>query len=453
MTESFSHPFEKELPYLLRHNRVGLHEGTARIKSHGTANSPLAKIMKAINAEKSKLEVADTVFHAKFFVPCTGNCVILLTNDSNQQLSNNFGKDLVVDGDSSDGSFRMVCPEYYVKVSQELRDKSSWAVIQPCNFPVEIQYGEPRPCSRVVAQINNFDFPYGHNSCEGSTPTKQIRVKGAGRDIEFCWRPERIHLRQLLDSEQIRSTSLVSFAFEATPSDTRDGILKMVHNIAGLCGIVMQQHTGTPVVEFIDHLGKPITRLLFDVVESKFDDRCILPVMHLPEDGLSQLFRQCFDNYVQLRESDDWKTLPYVIAVLEDAPYLEQKYIALMCAIEMFIRNSLVEKNICTRANAKKKQLNTLVNAARGPLRWDIPTFYTARDYYYRLRTAVAHGNRMLEGTDSHSVRLEFEKWRLFLIRRLLIRLGYTGRVNCAHRGSASTSAVNDFSQDQNSWR
>ena len=46
--------------------------------------------------------------------------------------------------------------------------------------------------------------------------------------------------------------------------------------------------------------------------------------------------------------------------------------------------------------------------------------------------------------------RRHFDKWRLFLFRRVLMRLRYTGQVVSPHKGWGSASAVGDFSEEHN---
>ena len=61
------------------------------------------------------------------------------------------------------------------------------------------------------------------------------------------------------------------------------------------------------------------------------------------------------------------------------------------------------------------------------------------------------HGGE-LPTKDSAEFRLLFDKWRLFLFRRVLIRLGYTGKVISPDKGWASSSDVDDFTEAHNSF-
>jgi hypothetical protein len=62
------------------------------------------------------------------------------------------------------------------------------------------------------------------------------------------------------------------------------------------------------------------------------------------------------------------------------------------------------------------------------------------------------HGDE-LPTADNAEFRRHFDKWRLFLFRRVLVRLGYTGQVVSPHKGWASGSAVGDFSEGHNCFK
>ena len=67
------------------------------------------------------------------------------------------------------------------------------------------------------------------------------------------------------------------------------------------------------------------------------------------------------------------------------------------------------------------------------------------------LRNAVMHGGE-LPTKGNAEFRLLFDKWRWFLFRRVLIRLGYAGKVISPHKGWASSSDVADFTEEHNSF-
>ena len=74
-----------------------------------------------------------------------------------------------------------------------------------------------------------------------------------------------------------------------------------------------------------------------------------------------------------------------------------------------------------------------------------------------RLPVPIELGAEFIHGeapptADNAQFRLMFDKWRLFLFRRVLIRLGYGGTVVSPHTGRESDSDVGDFSQEHNNF-
>ncbi len=94
--------------------------------------------------------------------------------------------------------------------------------------------------------------------------------------------------------------------------------------------------------------------------------------------------------------------------------------------------------------------LPKLIGEARDKLLWDVPNHYTEKERYRKVRNAVNHGNKLPH--DPAQIRHDFDKWHLFLLRRLLLRLGYDGKVASPQEGFASCSAVDEFSAEHNSF-
>jgi hypothetical protein len=151
-----------------------------------------------------------------------------------------------------------------------------------------------------------------------------------------------------------------------------------------------------------------------------------------------------------MQQTELWRRLPPLYAAIEDPPYLEQKYATLTMAVELFIRGSLIEGGHLSQAEAERKTLPDLVGLARKRLGWDMPGHYTKGEQYRRTRNAVDHGGALPH--DAEQVRADFDKWKLFLLRRLFIKLGFDGEVASPEKGWASSSPVGEFSEEHNSF-
>jgi len=129
-----------------------------------------------------------------------------------------------------------------------------------------------------VATINNFDFEYGNWPKGPKEPNCErfLRVEALGRPVEFAWRQDHDRLRQLLDAGLLPTTSLTTFSFSAWEGASDDDLTAFAHSIAGLCGIVARQHTGVPVLAFLDREGRVVKRLLGNAIESEFRPDYIL---------------------------------------------------------------------------------------------------------------------------------------------------------------------------------
>jgi hypothetical protein len=444
-------PLHEQETYLLRNCKLFAHSGLGKIKSHGASSHPMAKALDQWSKAAGKPSPSDHDFDCTFFVPPSGNAVILLRGELDARLSQNFGEGLTLTGTCSDGPFELSCPQYYVRATSEWKDDPAWAIAFPVNEAVRIRYGKERPIRRVHAIINNFDFEHGNVEFgqEKANRRQILRVEASGRLVDFAWRDGHDELALSVRAEIFNTTALTTFSFDAWDGASREDLANFAHNIASLCGIVARQHTGTPVITFVDAEDRPIERLVGNPVESSCRPKHVIRFLHFDE-GLPKLFRECFDEHVRMRACDLWDRLPFLCAAIEDSPYLEQKFATLMTAIELLIRSTLIEGGHMSEERANGLKLQSLVGEAKQKLGWDIPKHYTAKDRHSKWRNAVAHGNRLPEA--ARKFRHYLEKWHLFLLRRLLMRLGYSGDVASPQGGMASSSPVNDFTEEHNSF-
>lgn len=202
---------------------------------------------------------------------------------------------------------------------------------------------------------------------------------------------------------------------------------------------------------FVDVTGKPIKRLIIDAFESHFRKGYVLSHLELSR-GLPQLFTECFDNYCKMQKSERWRPLSHICKSILDPAFMEYKCSQLMAGLERLLRNSLIDKGLKTEKEAEKVMLLELVATARNKLGWDIPKHYTANDRVRLLRNAVAHGGSLPWPSDE--VTRDLQKWTLFLMRRVLLHLGFTGPVKSPDYQARlwTESKVDDFSESHNSF-
>jgi hypothetical protein len=224
-------------------------------------------------------------------------------------------------------------------------------------------------------------------------------------------------------------------------------LLLHANDIASLCTFAGGAAVGVAMVELTDAKGRLARRLIPQPVESRLRDHAVVPDFNRP-----RLFKETFGEHVRMRRSAlPWHKLASYCGSVEDSPYLEQKFASLMAASEFFMRTSLREDGMA-EGEVEEMTLVDLIGMTRHRLRWRTPKHYTAHDTTRKVRNAVAHGNEP-PLPDNTELRLLFDKWRLFLHRRVLIRLGYKGEIHAPHLGYYEWSDVADFREQRNSFR
>ncbi len=438
------YPFCSDADVAIRHPRMAAHFGQARIEVHGDPNNPLSELSRHLQRQSGQKEpdLADERFEAVCLVPACGAPLIMLRGPSTRRLGPNFGKMLTMSGVCPEGEFELVCPEYYVRLGSEDDAEPGWALAEPVNEPAVISYGATRPVIKVEAVINNFDFERGDSS---------LCVDADGKAVDFCRRAHHSQLKQLVAAGVLPTAAFNAFSFDAWDKAADTELMVFAQDVASLCSYAVGQHTGISVLTLSDSDERPVRRILVRPVQSRYRPGGIL-IQSQVIDGVKKLFQKCFAEHVRMRQSSlPWRRLPIMCACIEDAPYLEHKFAALMMAMEFFLKNVLFEDGHTPAEKVAEKTLESLISTARGFLRWDIPKHYTPKRLFPQLRNAVMHGGE-LPTVDADELRHTFDKWRLFLQRRVLMRLGYDGRVSSPEQGWASASQVNDFTERHNSF-
>jgi hypothetical protein len=382
---------------------------------------------------------------AEFILPAEGGPVVAFS--PGEALSNNFASDLRIRGNHEFGPFQIHCPVCYTRKPM-VGVNDGWSLVSPINQPVTIEYGDSRPTTMVRALLNNFDYEVGDavvSNGEFSRVGTPISVELSGRSAEFRRRYDHDELLSLVQAGLLRSATLTECAFDAR-GDSIGDLLRLAEDVATLCTFAAGATIGIAMLDCLDMTGAVVRRVVTQPVRSRYQSQPIIADFNLP-----RLFKESFAAHILMRRSQlPWRKLPTYCGSLEDLPYLEQKFAALMMAIEFFMRTCLLEGGMAS-AMVARLDFNELVGATRKHLRWDIPRHYAPGRTTRLLRNAVMHGGEV-PTKDTSEFRLLFNKWRLFLFRRILIRIGYQGEVVSPHKGWESSSAVGDFSEEHNSF-
>ena len=290
------------------HNAVGLrefanlslHTGKATLGRFDGHDHAFAEFYRRMIPDAPTL--SEVEFDAAFLMPAAGECLIFLQSPANFRLARNYGRDLRITGQSSDGPFTLTCDELYVQAEGDGAAGRRWAIAKSMNAPAELVYGEDRPVVRVSALINNFDFDSG-NELGNAGQRDILRVSANGRQVDFVRRSDHKELKALIEAGAIGPAPLVEFSFEPWTGASDSELLEFAGQVAGLIGLAAQQHTGLPLITFFDTNGKPAKRFLADPLRSNFQREYILNRL-AHADSLPKLFDECFDSYGKMVKSE-----------------------------------------------------------------------------------------------------------------------------------------------------
>lgn len=426
---AFTHAVDGPPPVLLDHSdlaRLHPHLGTARYTMGGETFSGTAE----------------------FTLPVSGQAIIAFAAMGGRS-DQDLGENLVIEGHVDDVPFVITCPRANVKhMGATARTEGGWSLISPMNAPARIDYHRGGPAIRAVALLNNFDYDTGDvvESDRGWTViATPFAATVGGRVVTFSHTPMSAGLGPLAAAGVIRSASLVECAFPVDAA-TDDDVLSFVTDVAGLCTIAADGTVGVAMLTLLDEAGHAVRRIVPQPVTGRYRRNGIVN-----DRWLSQFLASTYPAFVAMKQAHQpWRKLASYCGSLDDPPYLEQKFASLMMAFEFFVRNCLIEQGR-VESEVADLDFNKLIGAARRDLGWTIPKHYTAKEAVRLWRNAIVHGNEWPEA-DTAAFRRLFDKWRLFLFRRVLIRLGYQGEVDSPQRGWASSSPVDDFSEEHNAF-
>lgn len=417
-----------------------------------TEHRPLARLPR--HAGMASVTVGDTTYTgaAEFLLPASGHAIAAF-HTSERLDTQDFGTDLIIEGHHAEhGPFRIVCPTCYVRHQAKSESgPGGWSLISPVNGPAHIEYAEERPAISATVLLNNFDYRCGDGvDMENGGFTRigtPFSVNLGTRRVTFRHRSDYEMVQPLVRAEVLSNASLTECCFDVAAGESDDDLLQVAADIAGLCTMAAGAGIGVAMLTLLDADGVPVRRLIPQPIESRYRRNGVIDDFHLPA-----FFAAVFGEYVAMKQAHaPWRKLASYCGSLEDAPYMEEKFASLMMAIEYFIRNCLLEQGHPERAVATL-DFPALIGAARKHLGWEIPKHYTAKDTIRLWRNAVMHGGEWPDDSDDAAFRRLFDKWRLFLFRRVLMRLGYAGKIISPHKGWSSSSDVSDFSEERNSF-
>lgn len=389
---------------------------------------------------------------AEVLLPASGPAVVAF-HSATELTTQDFGSNLVIEGGGENGPFRVECAQCYIRNAGASAYGGFWNLISPVNGPARLQYGGLCAAHAATALLNNFDYRYGDRVATDNggftTIGTPLAVQAGRRKVTFTRRSEHARLLPLVRTGLLYSTSLVGIEFDLDREDREDTDeqeLAFAVDVAALCTFATGSTVNVAMMDILDGTGGVVRRVIPQPVTSRYRQSEIVEDFHLP-----RLFSEAFAEYVEMKQAHSpWTKLASYCGSLQDAPFLEQKFAALIMALEFFMRNSLLERGQPPNAIARL-DFSGLIGATRKHLGWDIPQHYMSKETARLLRNAVMHGDEP-PLTDSAVFRRLFDKWRLFLFRRVLMRLGYTGKVTSPHKGWVSSSDVMDFAEEHNSF-
>lgn len=387
---------------------------------------------------------------AEFFVPAGGSAVVEVRGLDGEP-AQDFGADLLMVGDGPLGPFRLECQQVYV-TPQTKRAKSGSAscLVAPINGPVLVTYGDDlRAPVAIRIALNNFNYMYGDPVHENGGFTRvgtPLVVSASGRRLTFAHTPRHLEVLSLLKAGVLSQAPITECGFSLNADEPDDEVVALGLDVASLCTFAAGGGVSGAMFDWLDETGGCVRRLVPQPVTSRFRRNDIIEDWRLPD-----FFDATFAEFRRMKARHPaWRRLAAHCGALEDAPFLEQKLASLIMALEFFMRNCLLE---CGHPSTWVSRLDftELIGAARKHLAWEVPKHYVTRDTIRLVRNAVMHGGE-LPTKDSTELRLLFDKWRLFLFRRTLMRLGYRGSVVSPHKGWRASSPVADFSEECNSY-
>jgi hypothetical protein len=386
---------------------------------------------------KGKIGGGGEELECELSVRANGDCVILATGGS--PIAYPWGRGFFsfeMVGESAEGSFQ--ASSSYISIRQ-INNEPAWALLAPVNGPLKINYAQGRS-HLLEAEVLNLDIRMSEGDSRGDWS-----LEAATKDAFLKFRPT-LQADQLLILTRIGSIDspcLSKFSFHIPGTWNDDEAIAWAVDVSFFCSFVAGVQVGIPLITFYDTDGKPLKRLLRQPIVGKFRK----PSRIIPPDSIPQFFSECFAAHINMKETNQaWSKLASYCSSIEDSIFLEQKLVSLLTALEYFLVTSLIEKGQAAE-KVTEADLPGLVGQFRRVTQIPIPKEYSEDDIRL-LRNALIHpGEKTMKPS-----RADLDRWRLFLFRLVLMRLGYTGDVFSPAVDILSRSKVNDFRKECNTF-
>jgi hypothetical protein len=194
---------------------------------------------------------------AEFLLPAGGQAVIVFKAPADL-ISQDFGRDLLIEGIADGAPFRLECAEIYVRKATGSEHGTAWSLISPVNGPARVTYGGEGIARRVLALLDNFDFTCGDAVKVGAGWTRintPLRVDGNGREVTFRQRADRPQLLPLVSAGLLHSTSLTEITCDAQDGESEDVLMTFAADVGALCTFAAGTGVSVGMLDIMDREG------------------------------------------------------------------------------------------------------------------------------------------------------------------------------------------------------
>jgi hypothetical protein len=437
------------LQYLMLHPSFPAHEG--EVTAGEFDSGAMSEFIHSLRAHFRKSpEAENRRYPSILFATISGECFVAVRGPRNH-FQTNLGSNLRLEGTHEGRPFTFIAPRFCCRRESGFTDNEEWVLFEPINEPAVLTY---QACDKAVAaRCLQLNFTVSEDPDRQARP---LSVQAGGREVCFESVAHSRDILHLLQSGGLSSAPTSVIRFPLHDGESEQQTTELAWNIASFCGLAARQLTPPVRLDWVTDRNEPVRVEFYSPIRATFRkaNRSLLPGLHFCRGGLADFFHQCFDSFVALHRDPSWLTVFNLAWTYDDGVFLENRIAAVMAAVELLLRVSLEEEQgrIQSKLLERKEppKLGELIGAAKGHLRWSIPKHYVRLDLHLQTRNAAVHA-RSLPCSPREALD-QLQKWGLFLYRRILMRLGYTGQVWAAGKGFSMLTQVDDFSEEANDF-